>query len=238
MPLLHLETLPHASLPEWQHRQRCAAISRFHELGGVLDFRQFAYTTAAANEAERREYHLATASHTLHAVIAERNVQAAQRAARYQVPAPAALAQHFSLQADMGCKISAAEFYGSQLDLQHTRLIVRGQGSQFGRFLYHDSGTDVEHTIARKTPSSAFCHAFLNPPYPARFGQTARETGEYFLDFCRRLFGSLNHIEAYAWSTDCSDYFTDGREWWGTYFWTVYSPQNRLYTGITGSATD
>ncbi|MDN8581017.1 hypothetical protein QZH63_03185, partial [Eikenella corrodens] len=63
MPTPPLETLPYAGLPEWQHRQRCAAISRFHELGGVLDFRQFAYTTAAANEAERREYHLATASH-------------------------------------------------------------------------------------------------------------------------------------------------------------------------------
>ena len=102
MPLLHLETLPHAGLPEWQHRQRCASISRFHELGGVLDFQQFAYTTAAANEIERREYHLATANHTLHAVIAERNAQAMQRAARYQVPAPAPLAQHFSLQTDMG----------------------------------------------------------------------------------------------------------------------------------------
>ena len=93
-------------------------------------------------------------------------------------------------------------------------------------------------TIAREMPSSAFCHAFLNPPYPAHFGQTARETGEYFLDFCRQLFGSLDHIETYAWNTDCSDYFADGREWWGTYFWTVYSPQNRLYTGIMGSATD
>lgn len=113
MPTPPLETLPYAGLPEWQHRQRCAAISRFHELGGVLDFRQFAYTTAAANEAERREYHLATASHTLYAVVAERNAQAAQRAACYQVPAPAALAQHFSLQADMGYKISAAEFYGN-----------------------------------------------------------------------------------------------------------------------------
>ncbi|OFK85933.1 MULTISPECIES: hypothetical protein [unclassified Eikenella] len=238
MPLLHLETLPHAGLPEWQHRQRCASISRFHELGGVLDFQQFAYTTAAANETERREYHLATANHTLHAVIAERNAQAMQRAARYQVPAPAPLAQHFSLQTDMGRKISATEFYGNQLDLQHSRLIVRGQGSQFGRYLYHHSETDAEHTIAREMPSSAFCHAFLNPPYPAHFGQTARETGEYFLDFCRQLFGSLDHIEAYAWNTDCSDYFTDGREWWGTYFWTVYSPQNRLYTGIMGSATD
>ena len=65
-----------------------------------------------------------------------------------------------------------------------------------------------------------------------------KETGEYFLNFCQELFGSLHDIEAYTWDTGCSDYFADGREWWGTYFWTVYSPQSGLYTGITGSATD
>ena len=138
----------------------------------------------------------------------------------------------------MGRKISAERFYGNQLDLRHNRLIVRGQGSQFGRFLYHDSETDADRAIAPNALDTAFCHAFLNPPYPPRFGHSARETGQYFLGFCRRLFGNPADIEAYEWNTDYSDYFDDGREWWGTYFWTVYSPQNGLYTGIMGSATD
>jgi len=138
----------------------------------------------------------------------------------------------------MGRKISAERFYGNQLDLRYNRLIVRGQGSQSGRFLYHDSETDADRAIAPNALDTAFCYAFLNPPYPPRFGHSARETGQYFLDFCRRLFGNPADIEAYEWNTDCSDYFDDGREWWGTYFWTVYSPQNGLYTGIMGSATD
>ena len=238
MTFRHLETLPHAGLPEWQHHQFRADICRFHMLGGVLDFQQFAYTTAADGEAERREYHLQTANHTLHAVIAECNEQAAERAAEHRLPAPPPLTRFFSLQADMGRKISAERFYGNQLDLRHNRLIVRGQGSQFGRFLYHDSETDAGRAIAPNALDTAFCHAFLNPPYPPRFGHSARETGQYFLGFCRRLFGNPADIEAYEWNTDCSDYFDDGREWWGTYFWTVYSPQNGLYTGIMGSATD
>ena len=238
MSLPRFETLPHAGLPEWQYHQRRATISRFHKLGGVLDFQQFAYAAAAANEAERREYHLDAARRTLHAVIDEHNEQAAERATRYQVPAPTPIARHFSLQVDMGRKINTMEFYGNQLDLLHNRLIVRGQGSQFGRLLFHDSETDAERAFARNPPDNAFCHAFLNPPYPAHFGRTVRETGEYFLNFCQELFGSLHDIEAYTWDTECSDYFADGREWWGTYFWTVYSPQSGLYTGITGSATD
>ena len=117
----------------------CATIGRFHKLGGVLDFQQFAYATVATNEAERREYHLDAARRTLHAVIDEHNEQAAERATRYQVPAPTPIARHFSLQVDMGRKINTMEFYGNQLDLLHNRLIVRGQGSQFGRLLFHET---------------------------------------------------------------------------------------------------
>ena len=112
----------------------------------------------------------------------------------------------------MGRKISAERFYGNQLDLRYNRLIIRGQGSQSGRFLYHDSETDADRAIAPNTPDTAFCHAFLNPPYLPRFGHSARETGQYFLDFCRQLFGNPADIEAYEWNTDCSDYFDDGRE--------------------------
>ena len=56
------------------------------------------------------------------------------------------------------------------------------------------------------------------------------------------IYAAFTRSAAYSISnnspTDCSDYFDDGREWWGTYFWTIYSPQNGLYTGIMGSATD
>ena len=177
MTFRHLETLPHSGLPEWQHHQFRADICRFHTLGGVLDFQQFAYTTAADGEAERCEYHLQTANHTLQAVIAECNEQAAERAAEHRLPAPPPLTRFFSLQADMGRKISAERFYGNQLDLRYNRLIIRGQGSQFGRFLYHDNETDADRAIAPNALDTAFCHAFLNPPYPPRFGHSARETG-------------------------------------------------------------
>ncbi|OAM26736.1 hypothetical protein A7P95_08230 [Eikenella longinqua] len=246
-PTSILEALPHDGLPEWQYRQHRAAINRFHALGGVLDFQQFAYTTAAPNETERRAYHLATAQHTLAAVIAEHNEQSARRLkrlqAQYLLPeqSPLPISQHFSLQSSMGQKISAEQFYGNQLDLAQSRLIVRDwnkQSRHFGQHFHHDSQTSAEPALARNPPGSAFCHAFLNPPYPPQFGDSPREVGEYFLQFCRQLFGSLSNIEAYAWDTDCSNYFDDGREWWGAYFWTVYSPANGRYTGIMGSATD
>ncbi|VDH00395.1 Uncharacterised protein [Helicobacter pametensis] len=51
----------------------------------MFDFQQFTHT-AAHGEAERHKYHLHIANHTLHTVIAKRNEQAVQRAARHQVP--------------------------------------------------------------------------------------------------------------------------------------------------------
>jgi len=63
MTFRHLETLPHAGLPGWQHHQFRADICRFHTLGGVLDFQQFTYTTTADGEAEYSfEQFLQTAS--------------------------------------------------------------------------------------------------------------------------------------------------------------------------------
>ena len=42
----------------------------------------------------------------------------------------------------------------------------------------------------------------------------------------------------YKWSDDWSNYFDAGKEWWGTYCWTIYNPYNNIITVITGSSTD
>ncbi|WP_343784001.1 hypothetical protein [Wandonia haliotis] len=40
------------------------------------------------------------------------------------------------------------------------------------------------------------------------------------------------------WSTNCSPFFNAGKEWWGTFFWTIYNPEKNWYIGICGSETD
>ena len=75
--------------------------------------------------------------------------------------------------------------------------------------------------------------AFLCPPHPN--GYTDR-------DFDRVnavLFpGGTAELEVYRWTTDWSDYFDEGHEWWGALCLTVYDRTLDRFTVILASASD
>lgn len=45
-------------------------------------------------------------------------------------------------------------------------------------------------------------------------------------------------LTVFSWSTDWSDYFDDGHEWWGAACWSVYDAETERYVVIMASATD
>ncbi len=45
-------------------------------------------------------------------------------------------------------------------------------------------------------------------------------------------------LEAYEWTTDWSNYFEDGHEWWGAACWSVYDRRMDRYVVIMASTTD
>lgn len=105
-------------------------------------------------------------------------------------------------------------------------------------------GTRVHVTrpVASVTPFEWLFQAFDNPPYGARC-----EPG-LFADFCRTV-GLLPHpgLEVLDWvgdaeaepeRSDWSDYFDDGKEWWGIWCLTVWNPQQRTLAALVASATD
>ena len=75
--------------------------------------------------------------------------------------------------------------------------------------------------------------AFLSPPYGS---------GCTDADFDRvnaALFpNGTDGLEVYEWTTDWSEYFEDGREWWGALCLTVYDKTLDRFAVITASATD
>lgn len=75
--------------------------------------------------------------------------------------------------------------------------------------------------------------AFLYPPH------TNRYNGKDFVRVNRALFpNGTDDLEVYEWSTDWSDYFDDGHEWWGTLCLTVYDKSKDRFAIIMASATD
>lgn len=84
---------------------------------------------------------------------------------------------------------------------------------------------------------SGYAYAFCEPPYP--MSCSAAEAADLFRALTDALFGGFDEaLFIYAWSTDCSTYFDAGREWWGTFFWTVEHRDSGRMVGIAASTTD
>ena len=75
--------------------------------------------------------------------------------------------------------------------------------------------------------------AFLYPPHENGY------TGEDFARVNAALFPQgTEELEAYEWNTDWSDYFDEGREWWGTLCLSVFDKRMDRFAVILASATD
>lgn len=76
-------------------------------------------------------------------------------------------------------------------------------------------------------------NAFLDPPHGNSYN------GRDFERVNEALFPSgTDGLEVYEWSTDWSEYFDDGHEWWGTLCLTVYDKTMNRFAVIMASATD
>ena len=75
--------------------------------------------------------------------------------------------------------------------------------------------------------------AFLEPPH------TNGYTDADFDRINSSLFpNGTEELEVYEWTTDWTDYFDEGREWWGTLCLTVYDKTLDRFAVIMASATD
>lgn len=150
-----------------------------------------------------------------------------------------------------GQKISPENFLGPFYDLKQNKPIIRGQlnNNTNNSYFYFDGDenwdaiSDINERVEKYMQTytyncGGFVRAFMEPPYTPQFGSTIMFRGTYLLNFMNYFFDNLNHLKIYSWSTDSSKFFDAGKEWWGTFFWTVYNPTKNWYIGIVGSDTD
>ena len=125
----------------------------------------------------------------------------------------------------IGRQISSDEFLGPWWDRANRKLVR-------------------DRRCVRGIDMSGYAFAFFDPPYSlydrrtgARVSDT--EAAELFAQITDLLFaGFAEALVAYAWSTDCSNYFDAGREWWGGFFWTAEVPGSGRIVGVAASSTD
>ncbi len=108
-------------------------------------------------------------------------------------------------------------------------------------------------------PDNGLSYALLKPPYGMRYEkfvqEKARELGRkkikgarlqtakttffnYVLDEIGLDIESENQYIIYSWSNDWRSYFESGKEWWGTFFWTILNKEKGEITVIGASTTD
>ena len=76
--------------------------------------------------------------------------------------------------------------------------------------------------------------AFSDQPYPTTYSK------EDFYKINDLLFPIQfrNELEIYIWNDEFSNYFDDGKDWWGTALWSVYDKQMNRFVIIGASLSD
>lgn len=96
---------------------------------------------------------------------------------------------------------------------------------------YYDSRPKGNRSFSIPRPLT-YWFAFLEPPYGVPYLKSD------FVVFNDVLFPNKEHCEAYRWNDDFSDYFDEGKEWWGTGLWTIYDGITGVMAVIGASLTD
>ena len=186
--------------------------SEFYKSGGCLEIKVF--EPEQRIKSKRKKLHFFAAVKAIHNELLEKNNQ-----------------EHFF---KSGKKVKESVFWGDLVDVKKRRLILRGKNENWYNFYYHDNGEE----ILRPKLCGGLGYAFFETPHTLRLKDSIKDEGDFFFEFFNELFGDLNQIEVYEWSTDFSSYFDAGKEWWGEFYWTVYSFEKELFIAITASTSD
>jgi hypothetical protein len=139
-----------------------------------------------------------------------------------------------------GHPISLNEFLGPYFD--HTNQQLRLNTKEINLLpVQPASGAKDGHTCGAFTPPQfetyGYADSFFKTPHGLRASND--EIQSTFAEISGFLFGQFAvPLEIYTWSTDWSNYFDPGHEWWGAFLWTVHNREQHLMIGLAASATD
>ena len=104
-----------------------------------------------------------------------------------------------------------------------------------GAFFYEDNRGRFNKGVS-ETPEKMkmnYWLAFSGPPYGIPYSK------EDFRKINDSLFPILfrKDLEIFSWNDDFSNYFDDGKEWWGTALWSIYDKWMNRFVIIGASLT-
>ena len=111
---------------------------------------------------------------------------------------------------------------------------------RYGNKKYGSDWVPNDENCGKQIP---YWYAFLEPPHGTKYGPEDLRGTKYGPEDLRRINAVLfpdgaEGLEAYEWTTDWSDIFDDGHEWWGASCWSVYDSRRNRFVVLLASATD
>lgn len=185
-------------------------LKRYSDVGGVLDFVLLESVEQSCAENRHRSAALAGI-----AAIDARLADWATNHASDDTPAEEFFRVHWDEAKLTGKHVSFSEFWGAD---DVTAKPIASNAWSF-------------------SIPSGYKTAFFLPPHALR--GSFEETLKLFEAISHRVLGSRpEEAEVYSWSTDWSNYFDAGHEWWGSFLWTVQPTNSNRITVIGASSTD
>ena len=185
-------------------------LTRYRALGGVLDY----VFLEIAQERAAESLDLEAAVRGM-AVIDDRLAQWASRHATARLPVEKFFRVRWDESKMSGQRVDLATFWGTD-DVEPK---------------VWPGGTQSIPTV------DGYKTAFFHPPYGLH-GEKA-EKAELFAAINRFVLGhDPQRAEIFSWSTDWSNYFEAGHEWWGAYYWTIRPEGAPYMVVVAASSTD
>ncbi|MEX1028308.1 MAG: hypothetical protein WD049_09960 [Candidatus Paceibacterota bacterium] len=224
-----------ASATEGQQR----LLTRFSEAGGVVEFVFLDYEDDASNE----RMHYAAVLAALKEIQRRADDYAERTSKEQGIPT----SRFFQVNIDSEAaktltprRITWTEFLGPRYDFDRDGLIVRGKGDFLNEFFFFRDRETRDNIIPSNRiddgVGTGFAYAFSSPPYSIQL--PAGELGELFDKFVQFIVFGSNESLIFEWPTDWSNYFDAGKEWWGTFLWSISNPGSSRIVVIAASTTD
>lgn len=146
-----------------------------------------------------------------------------------------------------GRPITVSQFLGPYFDLKTRRLLLRGTTNNYFNNYFYAGDEEKEENVVKPERSNhspyitqGFAQAFTTPPYNlVRKNTSPLELNKLFLSIIVQLFDIFNEKAViFQWSDDWSNYFDAGKEWWGSFLWTVHNTSQNYMVGVAASTTD
>jgi hypothetical protein len=186
-----------------------ALLRKYDEMGGVMDF----VILEPMKSAFLEKVHRAAALEGM-AEIDRRLREWVKSRATKELPESAFFRVRWDASKLTGERISLAGFLG-------TNVAPESWGQE-------------EHSIPEV---DGYQSAFFCPPHG--FGGSSEEVRELFVSINRHVLGDApEEAEIFSWSTDWSNYFEMGHEWWGAFYWTIRPVRSERIVVIGASASD